>query len=759
MTFSFGQTTLGAGDIVITGFNSDNPDQFTFVLLTDVSNTTTINFTDNGWLSAGGFYTNEGVVTWTATTDLTCGTEITITDNAPFTATIGDVTDDNLFAFSATGDQILAYQGPDTAPIFIYAIDFNSTGWTDATSSNDTALPSGLTDAVDALNLPEIDNGIYNCTVINDPALILAATMNSANWTLAVDNPRFTLGGCSYSCCSTTTWDGTGWDNGNPNSSTAVIINGTYSSSVNPPGSFEACSLTVNALDVFAMSINLNVQGTDYISVVNDVTIDGTITIATEASLVQVNDASSVTLGASGDGILQKTTTYLDAWYDYTYWSSAFTNETIGSALMGVPAHRIYTYDAANYEDADNNGFDDNANDWIVAGQAEVMTPGKGYAAMADEFGMMPGNQTFTFNGQFNNGVISPPVTISPGPNPLNWNFLGNPYPSGIDADLFLSNPANSGLLGTIYLWTHNSPPDEANPGNEVINFDTDDYATYNSMGGTAAVSGGSAPTGIIASGQGFFIEATGSGVATFNNSMRVNLGNTDFFRPRNRVWLDFKNEFGAFSQILIGFDKNATNGVDRLYDGKRLDANNYVSFFSLIDDEKYAIQGREPINEEELIPLGVMSTIEGENEFTIGISNMEGVLEHSKIFLLDKYLNIEYDISQGDYTFSVSNEDVKDRFELRISTDIKFINESLLDKLLITDNRINQELNFSTTQLSNITNVKIFDMMGRLLYNVDYKNETKEASLKMSDSKNSIYIANVTLENGKVLAKKVIKQ
>jgi len=71
LNFSQGQTTLRAGDIAITGFNSfltGGPDGFSFVLLTDIENTTEIQFTDQGWLSAGGFRVKgEGIITWTAT--------------------------------------------------------------------------------------------------------------------------------------------------------------------------------------------------------------------------------------------------------------------------------------------------------------------------------------------------------------------------------------------------------------------------------------------------------------------------------------------------------------------------------------------------------------------------------------------------------------------------------------------------------------------------------------------------------------------
>ncbi len=59
------QTILNAGDIAIVGINTDNPDDFAFVLLTDIESGTVINFTDNGWLAAGGFRTGEGIKAYT----------------------------------------------------------------------------------------------------------------------------------------------------------------------------------------------------------------------------------------------------------------------------------------------------------------------------------------------------------------------------------------------------------------------------------------------------------------------------------------------------------------------------------------------------------------------------------------------------------------------------------------------------------------------------------------------------------------------
>jgi hypothetical protein len=143
------ETTLDPGDIAIIGFNYDNPDEYAFVLLRDVEAGTMITFTDNGWLAAGGFRGNEGTAVWTAGAALSAGAVV----NGP-TGTM---------AFSTEGDQILAYQGPDGNPSFVYALNSEGTGWQDdATSSNTSALPTGLVNGATAVALDEIDNAKYD---------------------------------------------------------------------------------------------------------------------------------------------------------------------------------------------------------------------------------------------------------------------------------------------------------------------------------------------------------------------------------------------------------------------------------------------------------------------------------------------------------------------------------------------------------------------------------------------------------------------
>lgn len=164
-------TTLSSGDIAIIGFNFDDPDEFAFTPLVDIGAGTEINFTDNGWQAAGSFRATEGTFTWTAPTDITAGTIINPTVSS--------------IAFSTSGDQIIAYQGDSSNPTFIYAL--NSEGnpgvWqSDSTSSNTSALPTGLVNGETAVALDEIDNAIYTGITSGTQAELLAAIGDNSNW-------------------------------------------------------------------------------------------------------------------------------------------------------------------------------------------------------------------------------------------------------------------------------------------------------------------------------------------------------------------------------------------------------------------------------------------------------------------------------------------------------------------------------------------------------------------------------------------------
>ncbi|EHO40852.1 Na-Ca exchanger/integrin-beta4 [Caldithrix abyssi DSM 13497] len=189
--FIFSQATLSTGDVAIVGLNCDNPDEFSFVVMVDIPPNSEVKFTDNGVKSDGTFRTGEGIITWTSpSTQLTAGTVINIKNDGAWSTSEGTVSVSGGFYLSTSGDQIIVYQGSESDPTYIYALNDQGTGWqSDATNSNDSALPPGLSDGYTAIALDEIDNAVYNESVTSGTkSELLTAISNKANWNGDNDN-------------------------------------------------------------------------------------------------------------------------------------------------------------------------------------------------------------------------------------------------------------------------------------------------------------------------------------------------------------------------------------------------------------------------------------------------------------------------------------------------------------------------------------------------------------------------------------------
>lgn len=182
------------GDVAIVGFSADavtGGKGLALVVLTTVSSPETIVITDNGWTAAGAFRSGEGTYTFTIPTGLPAGTVIYISNlNATpvITASNGTAltgTKSGSIDPSGSGDAFLVYQGSAASPTFLFAVDFadgNTTYSGDATNTNTSAVPPGLTYGVNALGFG-LDNGAYTGPLSGSRSEILANIANPANWT------------------------------------------------------------------------------------------------------------------------------------------------------------------------------------------------------------------------------------------------------------------------------------------------------------------------------------------------------------------------------------------------------------------------------------------------------------------------------------------------------------------------------------------------------------------------------------------------
>lgn len=562
-----------------------------------------------------------------------------------------------------------------------------------------------------------------------------------------------------------TTWT-TAWSNGTPSLTKRAIIDGNYNTTTN--GSFEACSVVVNA------ARTLTITPSEYVAIQNDLTVNGTLNIQDDGSLVQISDTGVNTgnIGASRNVMMGK--------YDYVYWSSPVANFPVTSVSSGTATNYIFKW---NPTQAGNYGI------WVSAN--ENMVNGKGYILRGPSaFPTTPSLFSTTFTGVPNNGVITASIQRGSytgsgynGPNGWvtnkddNWNLVGNPYPSSIRVMAFLT--ANSNIEGAVRLWTHGSQPSSAvsDPfyGNYMYNYNSNDYIVHN---GTGTVSGPGTFSGYIASGQGFFIQmndgATATQTVTFNNAMRdKSYTNSDFFRgvansndsvrtddnagedASGRIWIDLVSADAVVTRTLVGYVDGATLDKDRLYDAYgKLDNNQ--NFYSLIAGEAMTIQGRPlPFDNSDMVPLGMHLAAAG--TYKIAISAVNGIFEDvaASIYLEDKLLGIIHDLRQSPYEFSAQTGMTDTRFVLR------YTNHTLGNQDFdVTDNGLvvatpSQQIAIKSS-VEPIQKVEIYDLLGRNIYTNDAVNST-ELVVKTIAARHQPLVVKATLKNGQVATRKIV--
>ena len=490
--------------------------------------------------------------------------------------------------------------------------------------------------------------------------------------------------------------------------------------------------------------------------VINPEVPAGTFTLMDDASLVQTKPVT--TNINTGSILMQRDASDLHD-LDYVYWSSPVENFDI----LNIPGNRTFEW-LTNA----SNPIPDSEGNWSTA--TGIMVTGKGYIKR------VPSATTITtdFLGRPNNGVVTTTIvtTTSPSSNPSfnNWNLIGNPYPSAINAvDFLMTNPNVDGFVD---IWTHHEALSSTqNPGdspfyeNYAYNY-SDQYLTHNAMGTTPPPSSGVTFNGNIAAGQAFFVQANTSGNVTFNNALRhsaeIGYDNTDFFRSnintttknnseKQSIWLSLVKDNDQATTTLLGYAEGATDQKDRMFDAGTNGSD--FSIYSLIEEGKMRIQGRSlPFIDNDIVPLGVK--LDQNGVYEIAIDRLEGsvfVDEEQAIYLEDTYTNLTHDLRQSPYTFTGNEGELNNRFLVRYTNETLSTEENSVTNtfVFINDGLLNVK---SSKQ---INTVDVFDLTGKRIIR-HYAMGQKALKTEFIYA-SGVYLVSVLFNDGTALNKKVI--
>lgn len=657
---------------------------------------------------------NSSATIWGGTEDLSNNTVLGFNGNDAIVLrylgtnidVVGTIGDSANFAIDITLTRNSNVSSPTTT--------YNSAEWTTSAQNTVTDLGShtfaggsSTTYVLEDVNVGNVTS--YEVTGLNPEttyyyvvrAVLGAATSGNSNEIEVITKP------------TTVTWNGTEWSNiDGPDATIDAIIAGAYESGTD--GEFTAKSLTVES-GSFTVSTGTNV------TVVNEVTNALTATefvVENNANLIQNNDTNNtgnITVNRNSSALMR---------LDYTLWSSPVASQNLLTFSPLTMANRFYVYNPSNNQYA------------AVTPSTTDFAEGAGYLIrMPDNHPTSPTVWSGSFVGVPYNGD----VTISVANN--TYNAVGNPYPSTINADDFISD---NSLSEALYFWRKTN----AAAGSA--------YATYTLAGGAGTGGSGSSaqiPNGIIQVGQGFIARSTSTSLI-FTNGMRIANQDNQFFRnaneERNRIWLNLSDAQDIVGQTMIAYMENSSLEIDAMYDGKYIN-DSQTAFTSLINNEEFAVQARGSFSSTDVVPMNFKTETAG--SYTISLANVDGLFETEEdIFIKDNLLGIEHNLRNSAYAFTAEAGVFADRFEIVYESTLSLDNPTFSNAIVFSKNK-SIEINAGNETISTVT---VFDIRGRKVAAQEELN-TSVASFDLTGVASQVLIVQIKMTNGQLMTKKVV--
>jgi len=361
-------------------------------------------------------------------------------------------------------------------------------------------------------------------------------------------------------------------------------------------------------------------------------------------------------------------------------------------------------------------------------------------------------NGSVTFTGTANNGTVTNNI-VNAGTNNEEWNLVGNPYPSYLNVQDFLSQDV--GGITNIQLFDV--------PTAAIYGYDgsaLNGWTIYNLANTTAST--------LIAPGQGFMVSADATNDdlydLQFTPTMRRTGSGDDFILGRNAELIYMKLNASTVSNTCnteFYFNANATQGFDLGYDAAvwNLIPSNFEIYSHLVENNIGKPIALQTLNATDLtevsIPLGVNAN-QGEQ---ITFSITETTLPASvNVYLDDVVANTTTLLNNSDYIITPStNLSGTGRFFLRTSDDALSTIDNNQDTLNIFALNSSKEV-VVTGQLQNTTTLELYDIQGRKVLATPLDNSVLENRIDVSSLSGGVYVVNIKNNTQQKTQKVIIK-
>ncbi|MFV8343024.1 LamG-like jellyroll fold domain-containing protein [Flavobacterium sp. XS2P39] len=546
--------------------------------------------------------------------------------------------------------------------------------------------------------------------------------------------------------------------------------------------------------------------------------LDGKIDLVGMSQLVQTTESD---LDETSSGSIERDQQGQSSLYNYNYWSSPVspinvlannTNYTVngilkdgttttpqninwiggydGAATTPVSLARYWLYKFDDYEN-------DYAN-WVQILETDPLRVGQGFTLKGS--GAASGTQNYTFVGKPNNGTIT---SNTVGDDQL--LLTGNPYPSALDADTFITDNLTSidaftspSIDGTLYFWEH-----YATNNTHVLRDYQGGYAARNLTGGLAPTAAGvdfisqagtpsrGIPNRFIPVGQGFFVigKIGSTGPVIFKNSQRgfhkeddalnsnvmykfksgksKTVSDTNYNNNDNdpvvkdtykRIRLGFNSHNDYHRQVLLGFmNEKATSEMDYGYDGYNID--DFPNDMYLLNGEnQLVIAGEGFFDVAASYPIGVKTDAEGKVKFMI--DELENFDSGQAIYIYDDLTGIYHDIRNETFEVVVPEGEDNHRFSLHFTSKTLATEENTITENVI---KISHLQNGNMLVINNnsldatVQKVTIFNISGQSISTWKIENqEQQNIQLPIKKISSGVYIAKIQTTNGDI-SKKII--